>query len=1042
MKLKLQVLTLFLLLSVLASAQITVTGKVADENTQEPLIGANVTVKGMSIGVATDFDGNYTIKMPEGTNVLIFSYIGYSPKEIEVNGQTVLNAQLSEGRDLEEVVVVGYQEKKKVDLTGSVAVVDMKEVGKSPYANVSQSLQGRVSGVNVQQDGQPGEGRTRITIRGLTSLNNNTPLYVVDGVPTTESLSTLNPNDIESIQVLKDAAAASIYGSRSAAGVIIITTKKGRKGKLSVDAGLLNGVQTIGNQIQMLDATEWGQVQWIASANAGLPASHPLYGSGAEPVIDTDNLYTTPGGRQQYQFTTTGTDWADEVYRNANQQQYYVNLASGNDRGNVLFGMSYFDQEGLINHTNYDRLTARVNSSFKVTDWITVGENLSISQFNQVQIGTQQGQDGIPLDVIRQHPLLPVYAVDSTYAGKVSGLPDVRNMVSVLEKNKDNVSESWKIFGNAYFEANLLDAFSVTREAHDLKFRTTFAVDMSNYYFRQFNAAFQEGTFDIQDNSLTNEYGMGLTKTFTNTLQYGYNKGNHNATVLLGHEAVSYDFTYLRGFNTSFEIESPTFTHLSAASGTTPTVSGGGTSWGLLSYFGRVDYTLMNKYLISGTIRRDQTSRFNDTGIFPAASIGWKLTEEEFLQSAIQSGVLSDLKVRASYGKQGNQTAGDFSTLSIFGPSVGTSYYPLDGSNQAASQGYAVLSKGNPNIKWETTQQTNIGFDANLFDYKLGITFDYYIKNTSDILLGAPQIAATGEGENPVFNIAEVRNSGIDLSLNYRYTHINGLELSTTFQLTTFSNEVVGLGEGLAQVGNDGEEYIEAGFPSRYTVGQPMGVFFGHVVEGIFQTEEEVQNHADQGTGAAVGRLKYQDLNNDGVIDDLDRTYLGSSLPDWTGGLNLSAYYKGITLSAFLYGSVGADIYNETRRYTDFAQFGNFGRGVRILDAWSETNTTSNIPAPTRLNTNNEDRPSSYFIENGNYLRLRSLRIGYDLPEAITQGYGNVNIYFEGQNLVTFTNYTGVDPEVPFSSNPNIPGVDLGVYPLPRTFLVGINVKI
>jgi TonB-dependent starch-binding outer membrane protein SusC len=1037
MKPKLQLLIIFMLVACGIFAQATVRGVVTEVGTQQTLIGANIVVKGTSIGTITDFEGKYEIKIPEGTTTLIFSYIGFSPKEIEINGQNQINVELSEGKNLEEIVVVGYQEQKKADLTGSVAVVDIDAIGKSPYSSVIQSLQGRVAGVNVQQDGQPGEGRTRITVRGLTSLNNNTPLYVVDGVPTTESLSALNPNDIESIQVLKDAAAASIYGSRSAAGVIIITTKKGRKGKLSVDAGILNGLQTIGNQIQTLNATQWGEVQWIASKNAGLPPSHPLYGSGATPVINTSTLYTTPGGKQQYQFTEEGTNWSDAVYQNAGQQQYYVNLASGSDKGNVLFGMSYFNQDGLIKNTYYDRLTARINSSYKVTDWMTVGENLSVSQFNQVQIGSQQGQDGIPLDVIRQHPLLPIYAVDSTFAGKVSGLPDVRNMVSVLEKNKDNKSQSWRIFGNAYFEANLLDALAATREHHDLKFKTSFAVDMSNYYFRQFNAAFQEGTFDVQDNNLTNEYGIGLTKTFSNTLQYGYDNGNHNVTVLAGHEAIAYDYTFLRAFNSSFEIETPTFTYLSAASGT-PTAAGGGSSYGLLSYFSRVDYAFMNKYLVSGTIRNDKTSRFNSSGYFPAASIGWKVTEEDFMAAVP---VVSDLKIRASYGQQGNQTAGDFATLSIFGPNIGSSYYDLYGTNSEAAQGYAVLTKGNPNLKWETTAQTNIGFDASLFNYKIAITFDYYIKNTADILLGAPQIAATGEGANPVFNIAEVRNSGIDLNITHNYAHANGFELATTFQFTTFNNQVTSLGDGLAQIGNDGEEYIDAGGPSRYTVGQPMGVFYGYVVEGIFQTAEEAQNHPNQG-GNAIGRLKYKDLNNDGVIDDLDRTYIGSSLPNWTGGLNLAAHYKGLSLSAFLYGSVGADIYNETRRYTDFAQFGNFNRGERILDAWSETNTGSSIPAPTRLNTNSEDRVSTYYIESGNYLRLRSLRLSYDLPKAITQDYANVNIYFESQNLITFTNYSGVDPEVPFSSNPNIPGIDLGVYPLPRTFLFGINIKL
>lgn len=1041
MKLKFTCIIIILLCLPMAWLQAqTVSGVVTDAETSEPLIGANVAVKGGAAGAVTDINGNYTINI-DGGEVLVFTYVGYRELEISIDGRSTIDVQMKAGSDLDEVIVVGYQEKKKSDLTGSVAVVDMDAVGKMPYANVLQSLQGRVAGVNITQDGQPGEGRTQIRVRGITTLNNNSPLFVVDGIPTTESLANLNPNDIESIQVLKDAAAASIYGSRSAGGVVVITTKKGRAGKVSIDAGILNGVQTLGNKIDLLNATEWGESYWAAFRNSFPNATpqHPLYGTGETPVISNIPLLT-PSNRQIYIFTPEGTDWYDAVYQNAFQQQYYFNVSSGNEKSSVLFGASYYDQEGLIKNTYFDRLTARLNSDYKFTDWLKIGENMSVSFSDQVQIGSQQGQDGIPLDVIRQHPLLPVYAFDSTYAGKIGGLPDVRNMVSVLDKNQDNTTDSWRVFGNVYAQADVFKAIPAIPTEHSLTLKTTLGIDYSNFYNRQFNAAFQEGDFDVQDNSLTNTFGKGLTRTWINTLEYKFSQGNHAITFLGGMESVDYDYTFLTATRNSFEVESPSFTYLSAGAGS-QTNGGGGTEWGLLSYFGRADYTLMDKYLFSATLRYDQTSRLNTDGIFPAASFGWRISEEPFMNSLKEGKILDNAKVRLSYGQQGNQSVGDFATLSIFGADVNHADYDILGSNSGVLQGYRVISTGNPNLRWETTEQYNAGIDLNLFDYRVNFSLDYYLKNTYDILLRAPQIAALGEGDFPFVNAAEVRNTGLDLQLGYtRYQPNSDWGFSTQFQLNTFSNKVISLGEGIANIGNEGEEYINGGDgPTRIVVGRPIGSFYGYQVQGIFQTVEEAQSAPDQG-GNDVGRLQYADINGDTLLNDLDRTYIGAPYPDFSMGLNLEASYKNFSLSAFLYSAIGQDVYNEMKWYMDFAQNGNFNRSTRILDAWSPTNTSSTIPAPTLTNANVEDRPSDYFVEKASYLRLRSLRLGYEVPKQFTKGY-NVNVYTEVQNVFTVSGYSGVDPEVPHAGNNNFPGIDRGVYPLPRTFMIGINVK-
>jgi TonB-linked SusC/RagA family outer membrane protein len=1019
---------------------VTVSGVITEQGSNEPLPGVNIIVKGTANGTTSDTNGAFSIQVSP-SDVLVFSFIGYAPVEIAVGNQTTLTVALTaDVTQLNEVVVVGYTTQKKGEITGSVAVVDVDRVAKAPYSNVLQSMVGAVSGVSITQDGQPGKGRTDIKIRGITTLNNNQPLYVVDGVPTIEDLSNLNPNDIESIQILKDASAASIYGSRSAGGVVVVTTKKGKKGKLNVDAGAQVGVQTLAYKIDLLDATQWGQLYWRASRNSNIIPSNPLYGNGVEPAISTEP-FTISNGRQTYQFSNKGTDWYKEVYHQAATRQYYANVSNGTENGNVFLGFSYYNQDGLIRETFYDRYTARLNSDYNLAKWLRVGENLSLAYSNQVQIASQQGQDGIPLDVIRQHPLLPVYDVNGKYAGKIAGFPDVRNMVSVLEKNKDNTSNSWRIFGNAFIEADLFKAIPNVSDEHALKLKSNFGLDFANFYDRRFSAKYQEGDYDIQQNNLANNYGAGITTTWTNTLEYTFNRDPHSLKVLGGMEAVQYTFTSLTGSRSGFEIEDPSFTYLNAGSGA-QTNGGGGTEWGLLSYFGRADYAYKGKYLVSGTLRYDQTSRLNTSGVFPAGSIGWVLTEEDFLQGLTADGnILNTAKIRAGYGKQGNQQIGDFATRSIFGADQDHTNYDLNGTNTSSLQGYRVFQRGNPDLKWESTTQVNIGADLSLLQNRVQVVFDYYVKNTDDILMRAPQIAALGEGDAPYVNAASMRNKGIDLSIAYNYEQApDKVSFGAQLQFSKFKNEVVDLGPGIGNVGYENERYLNGGDgPTRITVGRPLGVFYGYVVDGIFQNQSDLDAHATQ-NGKDIGRLKYRDVNNDGEINDKDRTYLGSPYPDFNVGLNLNARYKGFLLSMFFYSAIGQKVYNEMKWYTDFAQSGNFNHGERILGAWSPDNTGSSIPAPVLTNDNNENRASSYYVENASYLKLRNVRLAYDLPSKLVKGF-RVNVYGEVQNVFRITNYKGLDPEVTYAGNSNFVGIDRGVYPLPRMFMLGLTIR-
>jgi len=498
--------SLLLFLSTGLYSQITVTGNVFDEVTKEPLIGATIQALGTTDGVITDIDGAFSITLKE-PGVLEVSYTGYTPKRIDnVTESGAIEILMSQGKILDEVVVVGYSTQKKANVTGSISVVDVDKVAKGAYSNVIQSMQGKVSGVTITQDGQPGGGRTNLKIRGITSVNGNTPLYVVDGVPTTSDLNNISATDIESIQILKDAS-ASIYGSRAAAGVVIITTKKGKKGKLSVDAGMLSGVQQINRKIDLLDATQWGEVYWEASRNTGITPNHPAYGNGPEAVLNT-NPYIIPNGKQIYQIDAIGTNWYDEIYSDAWQQQYYLNITQGGEKGNFFLGLNYFDQDGLINHTNYNRINTRLNASYKVFRGLTVGENLSVSFANEVQVGVQRGQDGVPTDVLRQHPALPVFDLKNGYAGKISGFPDVRNNVSLLEKNKDNKNRINRVLGNIYTELNLFEALGILDD-HQLKLRSSYGLENRDNYARSFQASFQEGDFDIQNNFLANIYNRG-----------------------------------------------------------------------------------------------------------------------------------------------------------------------------------------------------------------------------------------------------------------------------------------------------------------------------------------------------------------------------------------------------------------------------------------------------------------------------------------------------------------------------------------------------
>jgi TonB-dependent starch-binding outer membrane protein SusC len=1024
------------------NAQQIYSGQVMDGSTKESLPGVNIIAKGTTRGTSTDVNGRFSIEAQDG-ETLIFSFVGYTSMEVSLSAQTELKVALqSDATQIEEIVVMGYFDQKKKDLTGAVSIVNAEDISKTPYANVLQNLAGRVAGITISQDGQPGSGRTQIRIRGITTLNSNNPLLVIDGISTNEPIDNLNPNDIESMQVLKDASSTAIYGVQAAGGVIIITTKKGKAGNTTIDAGVTHGVQTLAKKIEVLDATEWGQVYWKAAAYSGRIPNIDLYGGKvSEPVVVT-TPFNVPNG-QVYTFTPKGTDWGKSVYSNAITDQYYANITSGSEKGNFGLGFSYFDQKGLINTTYYKRLTARVNSSYKLAEWVSVGENLSISWSKQVQTGSQDSQSGIPYQALRQHPALPIYDVNGNYAGGntfVAGLafPNSINPVSSLDRAKDNTSDSYRIFGNAYIEANLFKAFkNIIPSAHDLTVKSSIGVDYSNFFARNFNPTFNEGGFINTVASYANNFGDGITLTWVNTLEYKFTTEKHAFRFLAGNEAKKYRARGLGAANTNYAIQDPNYVQI--GSGTGGSSGNGGTQdWGLLSYFGRADYSYDGRYLVSATVRQDKTSRLNYTGYFPAFSFGWNLSNEKFLRDYFSGQALNSSKLRLSWGKQGNQNVGSnpYSIYSTFGINRDRADYDILGNNTSVSTGYITATKGNPNLRWETTTQTNIGLDVGVFK-SFTLSIDYFIKRTADILTVPRVIAADGEGFPSPKNTATIDNKGFDLTLTHDYQSASELTVTTQLQVSKYTNKVVALGDGVGSIGYDGERYLSFD-DARAATGHSFASFYGWVADGIFQNEDEVLNSPAQ-TGKAIGRLRYQDLNEDQVIDDKDRTYLGSPNPKITLGLNTSANYKNFSLTLFFYSALGQKVYNYTKQNTDFFE-ANFNTGKRILDAWTPENPGSSIPAVQLTATNDERRASSYFVESASYLRIRSLKLGYLLPVRFTKKL-KVNVFAEVQNLWTISKYTGVDPEVPYAGNNNISGIDRGFYPMPRTYYLGINIR-
>lgn len=1008
---------LFLLLAVIcAHAQsITVHGTVISATDSEPLIGASVIPDAAgTAGVATDIDGNFTLTVPEGCNLTI-SYVGY--KSLTVKATPEMTVTLREDSEiLDEVVVVGYSTEKKSDLTGSVSVVKMKDVADTPTGNVIQALQGRVAGMNVTTDGTPGGLSTGTSIRGASSFRGdaNGPLYVIDGVMTRENPGTiLNSNDVESIQVLKDAASAAIYGAQAANGVIIITTKRAKQGECRVTFDATLTLQTYNSGLDMLNADQWGEVYWAAHKYTyGItPPSNELYGNGATPKLQS---YTNLNG---VAVNPQNTDWEKEIHRTALMQTYSVGLSKGSENGASSMSLSWLDHDGIIKGSDFQKANARFSSDYGyLNNRLRAGGNVTVNWWRQ-----HNAPGGVEENAIKMHPARTVYDSEGNYNDQVAfGLNDTPNLVRQIEEQSRNKHEYWRVFGNAFLSIEPIKNLIV---------KTNFGINYHNGTDKEFTPA------NLRDN--TNTLYQYSSKTvdwvWTNTAQYNVDLGKNSIMALVGIESKHNHFEDMYGRGKGLEIEDDNYWYLGNVT-SDQTLGSGASNYSMFSLFGKFNYVWDNKYLASVTIRRDASSRLSDSNNydwFPSFSAGWRISQENFMEGT--RSWLSDLKIRGAYGVNGNDIIANDAFYAKYEMDMNKAGYAIDGGNKLHPGAYRSR-RTNPDLTWEKTYQTNVGFDASLLNNRLSLSFDYFHKKTKDMLVEKPYIATIGEGGYCWYNGGDMVNKGVEIVLNWRQAVNKDFSYEIGLNVTAMKNKVTGLMYDIYYTwgGGNGRD--------KSIVGQALGSWMGYKTDGIFRTQEEVDAYKAQYKvsfgSPAVGRVRYVDTNGDGEINDRDRTWLGTDLPKAQFGLNLSANYKDFDLSMF-FSSIIRDAWNNSKYYTDFFPLWTGNHGTQLLDAANAyenylTNGyyASDVPAPAIDNSNSEGEGSDYYIEDGSFLRLKSLSLGYSLPRHIQSKLSlkGARIYFQAQNLFTITKYTGADPE------------GLGYpYAMPRQYTFGIQ---
>ena len=1042
----------FLAFQVLAFGQgKTVTGNVTDE-TGAPLPGVSVVIQGTTSGTITDMDGNYSVTLEEGQNVLQFSFIGFENQTIDVSNQSVVDVQLEPAiLGLDEVVVVGYGSMKKSDLTGSVASVSVEDLKEIPASNVDQILQGRLAGVQVTQNsGAPG-GASSIRIRGASSINSsNEPLYIIDGIPfngdgtdiggfdwaggsngqnKVNPLSTISPSDIVSMDVLKDASATAIYGAAGANGVVIINTRQGKEGSVKVNYDGYYAVQTLAKKLDMMDLGEYARYQ------------NEL---GEFVDSDVDEFYKDPsllGG---------GTDWQDEIFRTAPMQSHQLSITGGTENLRFAASGGYLEQDGIIFGSGFERYNTRLKADGKLKEWLTMGGTIAFSRTDEV-ITRQDGSDGVIMQALTMQPSVPVYNFDGSYAGPDDVYGASQYNPVWLAKMQNNTLVRNRTMGNLFLNFDIIEGLSL---------RTEFGYDISDNKNKSFIPTYDFGVLSSEQNKMMQREEHSVYWLWKNFVTYDKTfRDKHNLKFMGGAEFSKSAWDGTQFIKQNFSND---FIYVMTTDGDFVSNEGWKDEATTSSVFGRLNYNFDERYLFTGTLRADASSKFganNKWGYFPSGAVAWRISQESFMSDVRP---ISNLKLRLGYGMVGNSNIGTYrygSTMHTMSTPMGTAY--------------RLANVSNPNLKWEASEQYNAGIDLGLFENRINLTVDVYQKESKDLLMQVSIPSYLGDESEwdgiaaPFVNIGKTRNRGIDISMNT--VNIKKRDFSW------MSDIVFSLNENVVKELNDNSQiifgkldwYSEFQTATAIMVGQPMGVYYGYKVDRLFRSEEDILNSPvqvedpsnpgfnlyNQKTGVFVGDIKFQDLDSNGVIDDNDQTVIGDPNPDFTFGFTNNFRYKRIDLSIGLNGSYGGDILNFARSRTEGmtsiwdnqaeavsnrAQIGVNGEGNAYL-----MNPETSVPRPATNDFNRNTRMSDRWIEDGSYVRISNIRLGYNLPKRVVQkaGIEAAKVYMTVQNVYTFTDYSGYDPEVgAYNQSALYQNIDMGRYPSPRIFTFGVNV--
>jgi len=998
----------------------TITGRVVDSTTRQPLAGVTVSVEGTARGTATESDGTFRLSgVPEGTQVIRARRIGYNPQLRTVSVGTGATASVEfalvpSASLLDQVVVVGYSTQRKSDITGAVSTVDVADLESRRVADVAQVLQGQVAGVQITQStGAPGEDIS-IRIRGEGTIGNNSPLFIVDGIPTRD-ISFLNPADLASLTVLKDAAAASIYGSRASAGVIVITTKSGKTGKSTSEINYYSGIQRASNLPTMLNASQYLTNVETAWANSGFTGTNP---------------YTVAKTRTDL----ADTNWLDQLFETGRSQNLQFTASGGTDRIKYLTSAGVYKQDGIVvfNNDRYQRMNFRTNINAGLNSRLNVGTNFQLSYAAQDKLSSKGDAPGIIRHALIRPPVIGVYKspTDPTYSvgNPFTDLPFYAkpwdNSNNKFEFGSNPVAlafytsdkrDNFKTFGNVFADYALL-------KNDALKFRSNLGLDLSlthnKAFFQNFgddggggNATDGFGRIN-RPTGLNEDRGQETTVTWNNTLNYAKNTAKNGLTALAGTEYITNYSSSLGGSRQRYDFSTVPFQYLNYGGTTNQNTGGSASEWALFSLFTSGTYSFDSRYLMTATVRADASSRFaenNQWGYFPSVSAGWNISNEKFMRNVTW---VTDLKVRGSVGKLGNQEIDNYAFLTLL---------------RRSGDQYLISRYGNPDLKWETTNQKNIGIDMGLLSSKLYLSVDYFKKVTSDILLPISLPSIVGNVSPTIVNAGEVSNKGFEVALDFR-NRAGAFKYGIIANAATVRNNVEKLHPNLPNI--SGDVY-------KTQVGQPLGSFYGYVMDGIYQNTAEIKSylHGTANPADKPGDIRFRDLNNDGVINDDDRTFIGNPIPRLSYGLNLTGDFRRFDLSALLQGVSGVDKYNDAKKITDYDSR-PFNHSTAVLQAWHGEGTSNSMPRTT-FNDNGSSKVSSIFVEDASYMRLKNLELGYSLGAMRASsklGVQNVRLYVSGQNLFTKTKYTGLDPE-------STDILDRGTYPLSRAFLFGTNVK-